>query len=228
MKALIAISVSRQWTETDFLCQMGTWRLPVEWQVKFGWFKQFTAEERHNVAALEALYNYDRLIFMDTDQVYPPDYVEMMLEHKEPVVTGLNVARYHPFDLTIYRHVDDKSIEGIEYPFFETMDMPAERISECDFAGTGAMSIDPEVFKELREPYFKDIHAKDGALRLLCDDFYFCWQLHKKGIKVTVDRSIVVKHNFTMSVSPYNRTEVKRAWEKINTGHGYAKDGKQP
>lgn len=224
MKLLVAVSVSREWTETEFLQQMGTWRLPEGWQVRFGWFRQFTAAERHNVAINEALYNYDRLLFMDTDQIYPPDYIAMMLEHKEPVVTGLNVSRYHPFELTIYNIVDEK--DGI--PIFESIkNPPNERIFECDMTGTGAVMIDPKVLEGLPLPYFKDIYDEDGAVRRLCDDFYFFWQLNKVGIRVTVDQNIIVKHIAKITASPFNRNDLRVAWEKVNTGHGYWKDGKK-
>jgi len=224
MKCLVAVSVSREWTETEFLQQMGTWRLPEGWQVKFGWFRQFTAAERHNVAINEALYNYDRLLFMDTDQIYPPDYIAMMLDHKEPVVTGLNVSRYHPFELTIYNIIDEKN--GV--PIFEAINHPPnERIFECDMTGTGAVMIDPIVLEGLTLPYFKDMYDEDGAVRRLCDDFYFFWQLNKAGIKVTVDQNIIVKHIAKITASPFNRLELRTAWEKVNTGHGYWKDGKK-
>ena len=69
MRALIAIAVSRAWCESEFLQQMGTWKIPKGWQINFGWLRQFTAAERHN-AAMNQKYEFDRILFMDTDQIY--------------------------------------------------------------------------------------------------------------------------------------------------------------
>jgi hypothetical protein len=228
MKCLVAISVSREWVETEFLMQMGTWQVPSKWQVKFGWGRQFTAAERHNVFAHETVYNYDRVIFMDTDQLYPPDYLMRMLEHDEPVVSALNVSRYHPFEYTTYRLESEETLYGILIPRFLPVAPPTdERVFECDITGTGAMMVQAEVFKKLPVPYFKDVYDHEGAVRLVPDDFYFGWQLNKAGYKVTVDQGIVVKHIAKMVVSPYNTNDMRKAWETTHSGFGSWKDGKQ-
>jgi hypothetical protein len=51
--------------------------------------------------------------------------------------------------------------------------------------------------------------------------------LHKAGIKITVDQNIIVKHIAKIMASPYNAHELKMAWEKVNSGYGYWKDGKK-
>jgi GT2 family glycosyltransferase len=227
MKALIAISISREWNEAEFLMQMGSWNLPRDWQIKIGWFRQFTAAERHNVSLNEAKYNYDRILWMDTDQVYPPEYIEMMLAHDEPVVTALNVSRYHPFEFTAYRITGENRFGDVTVPMFESMAPPNEKLFECDMTGTGALMVDPNILDKIELPYFKDVYDSEGCVRHLCDDFYFCWQLHKAGIKIVVDQSIMVKHIAKMLVSPYNRMELRTAWEKVNSGYGYWKDGRK-
>lgn len=226
MKALIAVSASREWVESDFLMQMGRFIIPAGWQVRFGWFKQFTAAHRHNVAAWEAKYNYDRLLFMDTDQIYPHDYIVRMLEHKEPVVTALNVSRYTPFEHTIYNIEGEHESGGETIPQFKSIKPPTDKtIFECDMTGTGSLILDPSILDRIKVPFFKDVFNNDGTLRLLPDDFYFCWLLYKAGIKVTVDQSIIVQHISKVTASPYNTMEMQLAWEKVNSGWGITKDG---
>jgi len=228
MKALIAVSISREWVESEFLQQMGTWKIPEGWQVRFGWFKQFTAQERHNIAVNEARNHFDRVLFMDTDQNYPPHYVEAMLAHDEPIVTALNVSRYSPYEFTIYNIDGEDKYEGIPIPRFTTMTPPVDnQIFECDMTGTGSLMLDPKILDNLSHPYFMDVFDKRGCRRLVPDDFYFCWNLHKAGIKITVDQGIVVKHTAKISASPYNAIDLRRAWDKVNSGHGYWKDGKK-
>jgi len=227
MKLLVSVAVSREWSETEFLKQVGRFQAPIDWQVKFGMFQQFTAAERHNVMAGEAFYNYDRLIFMDTDQIYPHDYLVRMLKHDEPVVTALNVSRYYPFEVTTYKITDEKEYDGIIIPHYEEMSLPAnKRIFECDLTGTGGLMLDPKILQKLTQPYFKDIYDKEGCRRLLPDDFYFCWQLYKAGIKIVVDQSIIIGHTGKLTINVFNREDMKKAWQKVNSGWGITKDGK--
>jgi hypothetical protein len=227
MKAMVAVSKSREWVESEWEEQLGTHKIPSGWQVRYGKLRQFTASERHNVAANEAMWNYDRLLFMDTDQIYPPEYLEMMLAHTEPVVSALNVSRYYPFEMCIYKYEGELGDNGLRYPKFTAIMPPVEKLFEVDCVGTGALMIDTKVLKELEHPFFKDIYDSEGCLRHCPDDFYFMWQLAKKGIKVTVDQNIVVKHLSKLVVSPYNVRDYRKAWDKVNSGFGMWKDGKQ-
>jgi len=228
MKVLIAISISREWVETEFLQQMLSWHIPPKYQVKFGWFRQFTAAERHNISVHEAKWNYDRILFFDTDQIYPPEYIEMMLAHDEPVVTALNVSRYHPYEFTTYDLDGVDDYEGTKVPRFKSVKPPGgKKTFECDLTGTGAMMLDPAILDKLELPYFKDVYDKEGCRRLIPDDFYFCWQLSKAGVKITVDQSIIVQHTAKLSASPFNTHDLRQAWTKINSGHGYWKNGKK-
>jgi hypothetical protein len=108
------------------------------------------------------------------------------------------------------------------------MQPPADKmIFQCDCVGTGALMIDTSILKELPQPFFKDIYDSEGCIRHCPDDFYFMWKLCEKGIKVTVDQSIIVKHLTRIVVSPYNARDMRKAWDKVNSGFGYWKDGKK-
>ena len=235
MNALVAISVSREWVETEFLQMLPTILIPSGWRISYGWLRQFTAAERHNVALESAKY-YDRVLFLDTDQVYPANYYTQMLEHKEPLVSALNVTRYYPFDLCAFKVTGedkDKDELGQEVviPRIEAMsereilNVDSECFT-CDITGTGALMIDPQILDRISKPYFKDIYNNYGK-RLLCDDFYFSYKTFKVGIKPVIDTAITPGHIAKIMVKPYNAFDLKRAWEKVNDGHGYAKDGKK-
>lgn len=229
MKAFVGVAKSRTWVESEWEDQLGSWKIPQGWQVKFGKLKQFSAPERHNVGLNEAKYNYDRCLFMDTDQIYPPEYLEMMLAHDEPVVSALNVSRYAPFEICTYKLEGEEEVEpGIVVPKFTAIQPPADqKIFECDCVGTGALMIDPKILSKIPMPYFKDIYDSEGCKRYVPDDFYFMWLLAKAGVKVVVDQSIVVKHLAQVMVSPWNARDLRKAWEKVNSGFGYWKDGKK-
>jgi GT2 family glycosyltransferase len=164
---------------------------------------------------------------MDTDQIYPYDYLDMMLDHKEPYVSALNVARYYPFDFCCYNLDGEDTQNGITIPRIVAIQPPEDkRIFECDIVGTGALMIDPEVLNKIKVPYFKDIFDEDGV-RLTPDDFYFSWKMRQAGFKPVVDQNIIVKHIAKMVVAPQNVRDLRRAWQAVNSGHGYWKDGKK-
>lgn len=235
MKALIAISVSREWVESEFLQHLSTILHPPGWSIMYGWLKQFTAAERHNVA-FGAGEHYDRVIFLDTDQIYPPDYYIKMLEHEEPLVTALNCARYYPYDLVAYHIKDEMEVvnedgKTVLIPMFESF--KSEEIMEmdkdcfyCDMTGTGALMVDPKILRDISKPYFRDVYTIDGH-RALCDDFYFLHKMWKAGHKVLVDTRITPGHIAKVIVKPYNAGDLRSAWKKLNDGQGYWKDGKK-
>jgi hypothetical protein len=235
MRALVAISISREWVESSFLKHLSTILIPEGWKISYGWLDQFTAAERHN-AALNVSEQYDRLLFMDTDEIYPIDYYVKMLEHDEPLVTAMHVARYHPYDIVAYRVRDTLDVvnemgKTETLPLFESV--KDEEIMEmekdtflCDMTGTGALMIDPKILKDIEKPYFKDVYNEDGH-RVLCDDFYFLYKTYQAGYRVLVDTRITPGHIAKVIAKPYNAADLRRAWEKVNSGHGYWKDGKK-
>jgi hypothetical protein len=235
VKALVAISVSREWIETEFLQMLPSIIVPNGWKITYGWLRQFTAAERHNIATEEAKY-YDKVLFLDTDQIYPPDYYVKMLEHDEPLVSALNTTRYYPYDLCAFSVREEEKRTGengeeVVIPLIEAMGnghiMGVDsECFKCDITGTGALMIDPDILGKISKPYFKDIYSYDGK-RLLCDDFYFGYKLFKAGYKPLIDTRIIPGHIAKVVVKPYNALDLKKAWEKVNSGWGITKDGKK-
>jgi hypothetical protein len=214
---------------------LSTLVIPPGWKIAYGWLRQFTAAERHNAAMDEAKY-YDRILFLDTDQIYPPDYFLKMLEHDEPVVSALNTTRYYPFDICAFRVKEEEervNEDGgkVIIPLIEAMgnghlaNIDSECFS-CDLTGTGALMIDPQILSKISKPYFKDIYDYSGK-RIVVDDFYFGYKLLKAGYKPLIDTRIIPGHIAKIIVKPYNALDMKRAWEKVNNGYGIVKDGKK-
>ena len=235
MKVLAAISISREWVETEFLQMLSTMVIPPNWKIAYGWLRQFTAAERHNAAMNESQY-YDRILFLDTDQIYPPDYYVKMLEHDEPVVSALNTTRYYPYDICafeVYAREEriDENGKKVIIPLIKAMgdEKLAAIDSECfscDLTGTGSLMVDPSILSKLKKPYFKDVYDHSGK-RIVVDDFYFGDQMLQAGYRPLIDTRIIPGHISKMIVKPYNAPEMRKAWEKINNGYGIVKDGKK-
>jgi len=235
LKALAAVSVSREWVETEFLQMLSSMVVPNGWKIAYGWLRQFTAAERHNAAMEEAQY-YDRVLFLDTDQIYPPDYFLKMLEHDEPLVSAYNTARYYPFDICAFNVRDreeriDQDGKKVVIPLIEAMGNEALASIDtdcfsCDLTGTGSLMVDPEILKKISKPYFKDVYDYSGK-RIVVDDFYFGDKLLKAGFKPLIDTRIIPGHIAKVIVKPYNAADMRKAWEKVNNGYGIVRDGKK-
>jgi len=160
-----------------------------------------------------------------------------MFEHDELIVSALNTARYYPFDLCVFsveqeEEIVDENGNKVTVPLFKAMQSDELMTIEkdcfyCDMTGTGAMMISAEILDKIKKPYFKDVFSIDGH-RVLCDDFYFGYKLYKAGQRVLIDTRIIPGHLAKIMVKPYNALELRRAYEKVNSGFGYWKNGIDP
>ena len=128
------------------------------------------------------------LIFMDTDQIYPEDFLVKIMSHDKDVVGTAITKRYPPFNVLVmrgslgkYRLVPDEDIENIH-------------LLECDASGTGAIMFRTEVFFHASEfgKWFQVSVTDDG--RPIGEDVYFCSELRKAGYKIWIDTTIDIKH----------------------------------
>lgn len=212
-RMMIFIPASRDWMEEKFMFEFLRLIDPPDWEKGIVNLRGHCASDRHNEAFnmlpnLEIMWNsrFDRILFMDTDQYYPGDYLVKMVAHEEPVVAGWSVSRWPPYEIAQYNNAGNKTVDGVTFPDYQPInqeDFPGD-IFECDAVGLGAAMFDRNLIDEIDPPWYTDLNAANGT-RLLCDDFYFFWKLNKAGYKVTVDRDIPIGHYTNTLVLPSNR-----------------------
>lgn len=165
----------------------------------------------------------DYLMFIDSDMVFEPNYVEMLLAHDKDVVGGLCVKRVPPYTSTIYFYREE---EGSYVPL-DSADPNAvilNALIPCDGTGTAFVLIKMSVFDGMEEPYFsmppigwmevveaarevnkevtKDsqkalsdaLEFQDGINSSCGEDLFFCNRLRQKGVEVFVDTGVLVGH----------------------------------
>lgn len=126
--------------------------------------------------------NATHVLFVDDDQMFPPDTIHRLLAHDLDIV-GANIVRKESNPRTNSRKLNStecawtyKDSTGLE---------------EVDFVGTGLILIKTEVFKKLGMPYyFYDIEKQIG------EDVFFCNRARDNGYKVYIDHDLSkeVKH----------------------------------
>jgi len=220
--ALVFISASRDWMESRFMFEFMRSEQIGGWNIASLNLRGHSAADRHNEAFnmlpdLEKMWNvrFDRILFMDSDQYYPPDYFVKMLVHDEPVVGSYSVSRYPPFEIAQYDSVGVKTVDGVSFPDYQPVnqDEMTEPTFYCDAVGLGASMIDRDLVDKIKPPWFMDLIDSRGV-RVLCDDFYFFSKLNEAGYRVCVDKNIMVGHYTVFLVLPTNRHIVLDAHNK--------------
>lgn len=129
------------------------------------------------------------LFFLDSDVIVPPNIIEKLMAHKQPIMSALYYRRYPPYNPSMWKLAEHPKPEGKYTPI---MSFPKGEIVEADVIGMGACLIHRRVFEKLEPPWFKWTQGweKGGV----SEDFYFCEKAREKGFRLLVDTSIVCKH----------------------------------
>lgn len=151
------------------------------------------ARIRNDIVAQALESDIDKLIMMDTDQVYPVDTIQKLKAHDKLVVGTPVHRRYPPFDVIMlrgelgkYLHVPDEEIYSGD-------------LVEVDATGTGCICFDMQIFKEFNPPWFKIETGEDG--QAIGEDIGFCARLRKAGVPIYVDTSIEIDHVAPMLIT---------------------------
>lgn len=131
----------------------------------------------------------DWIFFLDSDVICPPDTVERLLAHKQPIISALYYRRYPPYNPAMWVKSPQPTEQGKYTPI---MEFPKGQIVEADVIGLGACLIHRRVFEKLEKPWFKWTEGweKGGV----SEDFYFCEKAKQAGFRILVDTSILCKH----------------------------------
>ncbi len=129
----------------------------------------------------------DYLLFIDTDQVFPPDTLCRLVAHDVPIVAALVTAKNPP-------HLVVAGYGNVKEGFRSLLDWPNNALIEVDVTGFGCVLIKREVFEKFPEgnPFRKifceasnDNHGEDWS---------FCIRAHRLGFSIYVDTSIPIGH----------------------------------
>jgi hypothetical protein len=148
------------------------------------------AEARNRLVTTALEKECTHILFLDSDHIVDSSMLPCLLGNTgAAAVSGLITKRnsdgvqigfikadedyYHPIDL---------KIDGSSY--------------EVDVCAFGCTLIELSVFKEIEEPFFKDVmcRAKDGKLYQVRSDINFCRDLKALGKSIRIDTRVLVGH----------------------------------
>jgi hypothetical protein len=130
---------------------------------------------------------FDFIFFIDSDNFFSPDYLDILIKHDLDIVSGLYFARVHPYNPVAFKS-NGQDIDIIR-------DFKLGELMEVDSIGLGCCLIKPEVFTKLKFPYFKfEISNNEKGLKYMSEDRYFCKLAKEAGFSVFLDTKVLCRH----------------------------------
>lgn len=123
------------------------------------------------------------LLFIDTDQTFPPITIGRLLSHGKPVV-ACNVATKHFPAATSARNLGENSYGQLVHTLASSKGL--EKVWRV---GTGIMMIEMSVFEKIPPPWFPvtyQPHRDDYQ----GEDWGFCQQCEEHGIDILIDQDL--------------------------------------
>jgi hypothetical protein len=131
----------------------------------------------------------ERMVIIDTDLIFEPRHVAMLLSHDVPFVAGLypKKVRGLEFPLMPLRETDTMEEAGFVRDLKELYGTSRSPLVEVAAVARGFTNIHRSVFDHVG-PTWRNM--PDGS----SEDFELCQRMRANGIKVLIDRRILLKH----------------------------------
>lgn len=136
----------------------------------------------------------DEMIVIDTDVVFPPSHLAMLLSHDEPLVFGLYPKKKPGLEFPV------EPLDGDSEPFANDGRPPLREVARC---AKGFMRVNRSVFDKLK-PHVEKIECAQTRRKQYLfwktlpgghsEDFAFCDLWRSIGGKILVDSRITCQH----------------------------------
>ena len=143
-----------------------------------------TSENRNYIAAQAVKNGSEYLFFVDDDQIVPKDTLERLLARNKDIVGGVYMTKYE---------VQEPVLEYLTQEGFAMSVGDDTGLLEVGAIGTGCLLIKTDVFKKLKQPWFKYEWNDNGSIKR-SHDWIFCEDARNAGYRVWADCSLDVKH----------------------------------
>ena len=138
------------------------------------------AKSRYQLARKALENGATHLLWVDTDQTFPPQLVHALARHKKPIV-GCNIAIKTLPSAPTARAKSEDWFGG--HKVYSKGKKGLERVWRIGF---GVVLIEAEVFKKIPEPWF-NIRWDLAKREFVGEDWFFCEQAEAAGIPIFVD-----------------------------------------
>lgn len=138
---------------------------------------------RHRIVRRAMDLDATHILFIDSDQSFPPHTLRQLLSHRLPVV-GCNIATKVIPPTTTARYKSDVSRAGVPVP--PSSEGGVEKVWRL---GMGLMLVEMDVFRRVEPPWFQVIYRPEVD-DYEGEDWFFCSRLEEHGIGIYVDNDL--------------------------------------
>lgn len=193
-KILMAVPLATSYIRTDCVQSFYNMRIPENIELKIEFINGYSAARARNLACCIAIdEGFDEILFVDSDQIIPPDTLEKLLVMNTSIQAGwsmMNVADQRT-NISVYDPT------RMFYDFILHKDLP-EGIIEVDAIGFAAILIKTDILKKIQYPYFRYVEYPNRTT--LSEDLYFCDMARRNGIRIFCDTSLRILHSKTINI----------------------------
>lgn len=149
---------------------------------------------RNMVAENAIRYGFDRVLWLDSDVVFPKDTLKRLSEDMDngrDFVSGLYFMRTENTKPVLFSEVgyevkdNEASVKSVHY-----LDYPKDTLFECAATGFGCVMTSANLLKKLTEKYGAPFTPMMG----LSEDVAFCWRARQNGFKLYCDSRVKCGH----------------------------------
>lgn len=138
-------------------------------------------EARERLADFAIQNDYDHVLWLDSDIMFPSTMMIDMAAHDKDIITGIIAARRAPFYPCIYRSEGKKLNPVTEY---------GDKLVRVDSCGFGAVLLKTEVLQKM----FDEFHTCFQPILGYGEDLSFCVRAKKLGYEIYADPNIDIGH----------------------------------
>ena len=210
MRTMIAIP-ALDTVRTEFFSSVCTMRHAGEVQFTVAQ-SSLTYDGRNLLAAAAIDGDFDRVLWLDSDILFPPDLEERLhadLDAGHEMVSALYFTRKPPLRPVVYKAVEmDRMPDGRQIPRADSwLDYPEETLFPVEACGFGAVMMRTSLLREVRDRYGLPFSPIMG----FGEDLSFCMRMREMGRTVWCDSRIRVGHvgSCVYSAEGYRREQVQ-------------------
>lgn len=187
-KILIALPCYRtmEAEAVDSLCQVITWSnrhlegYSVEMKMAA---RQQVVVARSGLAQHALDHDFEYILFIDDDHVWPVDVIARLLAHRKEAVSAVYFRRTPPYGPVAFRGVKLDNGEVV----YERLRGDEKGLQPVDAVGMGCFLLEVDILKKMEQPFFV-MEGRQGS------DMHFSWRIRELGIPIYLDCDLVVGH----------------------------------
>ncbi len=174
---------------------------------------------RNHLAQICLMQNWDKLIFIDSDQGWTWEQFKAVVDSPSPIIAGISPLKIYPISFNYFPTKEDMfrfHEDGQKSPenFFKMREHYVASTGspeiEVDFMGTGFMCISRAVFLKLaestptymypnpatgqQETHWDFFNSSAVGDKFMSEDWGFCHAAREAGFKIKMNSDVVISH----------------------------------